>query len=211
MPHNLGNQKGFAALEAVLIVVILAILGGTGYYVYHANKKADDTLNSASQAAQSSPSKSKSIKASAANSAPKYFTITEWGVRAPETNGDTLTYKFTSSTDNVAEVISQKLSQSYGCNSYGAGLISRYSGTGPASDVDQLAPVGQTVAQYAATTNATHGQTGGYYYFFGHDQAACGSISAGPAGSPTAGEQAQSAANNFTQSLVPKLQAVPAQ
>src|SRR5689334_22132151 len=54
------TSQGFAALEALLIVVIVAILGGTGYYVYHANQKTSDTLNSASKDAQSSPQKKSS-------------------------------------------------------------------------------------------------------------------------------------------------------
>lgn len=41
------NSKGFAALEGLLILVILAILGGTGWYVYDAHKKANDSLASA--------------------------------------------------------------------------------------------------------------------------------------------------------------------
>lgn len=47
------NNSGFGAVEAMLIVVILAIIGGTGYYVYHTSKKSNDTLNSASQVASS--------------------------------------------------------------------------------------------------------------------------------------------------------------
>lgn len=38
------NQRGFAAIEAVLIFVIVAIIGGTGYYVYNANKEANQSL-----------------------------------------------------------------------------------------------------------------------------------------------------------------------
>ncbi|HVX48388.1 MAG TPA: hypothetical protein VHA05_03465 [Candidatus Saccharimonadales bacterium] len=51
------NQKGFAAVEAILIVVIIAIVAGTGYYVYHTNKKSSDTLDTSSKVAQSSPGK----------------------------------------------------------------------------------------------------------------------------------------------------------
>lgn len=49
------NAKAFATIEAILIVVILAILGGTGYYVYHAKKVANDTLSSAAKDASGSP------------------------------------------------------------------------------------------------------------------------------------------------------------
>lgn len=42
------NQKGFAALEVVLVIVVVAILAATGYYAYNSNKKASSTLDSVS-------------------------------------------------------------------------------------------------------------------------------------------------------------------
>jgi len=41
------SQKGFAALEGVLILVIFAIIGFTGWFVYHARNTANQNLNSA--------------------------------------------------------------------------------------------------------------------------------------------------------------------
>jgi Tfp pilus assembly protein PilE len=41
------NQKGFSALEVALILVIVGIVAGTGYFVYHATNKSNDTLNQA--------------------------------------------------------------------------------------------------------------------------------------------------------------------
>ncbi len=62
------NQKGFAAMEAVLVVVILAIIGGTGYYVYQANNKATDTQNTAqTNANTAAPHKKKTAKKSSTN------------------------------------------------------------------------------------------------------------------------------------------------
>ncbi len=48
------SQKGFAPLQVVLAIIVIAIIGGTGYFVYNANKKASDTLNTATKASQSS-------------------------------------------------------------------------------------------------------------------------------------------------------------
>jgi Tfp pilus assembly protein PilV len=53
MSHNKLDQKGFTAIEAVLILVILAIIGGTGYFVYHATKNSNKTLDTASNNSQS--------------------------------------------------------------------------------------------------------------------------------------------------------------
>ena len=42
------NNAGFAAVEAVLLVVIVAIIGGVGAYVAQQKHTADITLNSSS-------------------------------------------------------------------------------------------------------------------------------------------------------------------
>lgn len=47
------NQKGVAAVETVLILVIVAILAGTGWYVYKARKNSDKNLSNATSASQS--------------------------------------------------------------------------------------------------------------------------------------------------------------
>lgn len=39
------NQKGFSLIEALLILVIVGILGGTGWYVWHAKQDTDETLS----------------------------------------------------------------------------------------------------------------------------------------------------------------------
>lgn len=41
------NQKGFTAVEAVLILVITGILSFVGWYVYHSKNNASSTYNSA--------------------------------------------------------------------------------------------------------------------------------------------------------------------
>lgn len=44
------NNKGFAALEALLIFVLIATLGFTGWYVYNARNNANNTLKNADAA-----------------------------------------------------------------------------------------------------------------------------------------------------------------
>ncbi len=39
------DQTGFAAIEAVLVCVILGIIGFTGYFVWHAKQNTDESLN----------------------------------------------------------------------------------------------------------------------------------------------------------------------
>jgi hypothetical protein len=39
------NQKGFSAIEGLLIFIIVGIIAGVGWYVWDSNKKTDETLN----------------------------------------------------------------------------------------------------------------------------------------------------------------------
>jgi hypothetical protein len=55
------NSKGFAAVEAVLIVVILAIISGTGFYIYNANKETGKTLESSTESSTKSKVETKKI------------------------------------------------------------------------------------------------------------------------------------------------------
>ncbi|HWT55790.1 MAG TPA: hypothetical protein VN031_02015 [Candidatus Microsaccharimonas sp.] len=51
MSHN-NHQSGFAAIEAVLILVIVAMLAGTGYYVWHARQATNRSLEQAAKSTQ---------------------------------------------------------------------------------------------------------------------------------------------------------------
>jgi hypothetical protein len=53
------NQRGFAALEAVLIVIIIAMLGGVIWYVVKQNKDTGQTGSSSSSAMEQSTEKYK--------------------------------------------------------------------------------------------------------------------------------------------------------
>lgn len=50
------NQKGFSAVEALLIVVIIVVLGGVSWYVYDSQKKTNQALDKTTQA-QNDPQK----------------------------------------------------------------------------------------------------------------------------------------------------------
>ena len=168
------NQKGFAAVEAVLIVVILAIIGGTGYYVYHTNKKSNDTLNSASQVAASSPGKiskkkqSGSARQTAAPLTQQYLVIKGWGVEIPLSSGIKDAYYVFDSSGHAKLGTRSLTAMSAMCapDKIGVSLLSR-----------------QTIATH--NTNAQQSEPswdhpvyptkiGNYYYGITHAQAACG-------------------------------------
>jgi hypothetical protein len=56
------NHKGFSAIPLLLIIVLIGIIGGTGWYVYNSNKKTNELLNSADKL--NTPNKPKSTSTS---------------------------------------------------------------------------------------------------------------------------------------------------
>jgi Tfp pilus assembly protein PilE len=51
------NQKGFTLIEGLLIIIALALIVFTGYYVWHSQSQSNKTYNSAATISQSSPAK----------------------------------------------------------------------------------------------------------------------------------------------------------
>jgi hypothetical protein len=68
----LKNQRGFSAVEVILILIIVGLLGGVGYYVWSSNEKTKTTLDRAEQSS-SVDVEQKSSK--------KYLVIKEKGVK----------------------------------------------------------------------------------------------------------------------------------
>lgn len=100
------NQSGFALIEGLLILLIVAVIGGVGYYVYNSQKQTDRSLNSASSVSDNDSSTKRSDNSSAkeketevmVNKNPGFVTISEWGVAAKigsTDNSDKLTYRIT--------------------------------------------------------------------------------------------------------------------
>jgi predicted negative regulator of RcsB-dependent stress response len=60
------NQKGFSAIEGLLIFIIVGIIAGVGWYVWDSNKKTNDILNSADKSSdvklKASQPKNKSVQ-----------------------------------------------------------------------------------------------------------------------------------------------------
>lgn len=75
------NQQGFGIFGMLLLLLILAIIGGTGYYVYQVNKKANDTLAISSKESKSSTQKTVAKSVITTPSTTQYLVIKEWGVR----------------------------------------------------------------------------------------------------------------------------------
>ena len=52
------NQRGFSAVEGLLVIIIILLVGFIGYYVWHAQQSTSKTLNTASTAKQATTTKS---------------------------------------------------------------------------------------------------------------------------------------------------------
>lgn len=90
------SQKGFALLEGLLILIIIAIVGGTGYYVLRSKNQTKETLNAAGNDTPALPGNGTS------RAPQKYLVINEWGVKIPILKGDEgLSYKMDSQNDSA--------------------------------------------------------------------------------------------------------------
>jgi hypothetical protein len=56
---KIKDRGGFSAVAALLIIVLIGIIGGTGWYVMQANKKTNDALNNAGLGTVAKASKKK--------------------------------------------------------------------------------------------------------------------------------------------------------
>jgi len=72
-----NNQKGFAILEGALILVIVGIIGFTGWFVWHSKQNTDKTLNDTSNSSQSNPSTGKKSSSNPSTTTPKLHTAQE--------------------------------------------------------------------------------------------------------------------------------------
>lgn len=98
---SVKHQHGFAAVEAILVIIVLGIVGFTGWFVYHSKQATDKTL---SRTGKSTLPIEKRITKSSTDSQ-KYLVIKEWGVEIPVSSmlAD-ITYKITTYSDGGQSV-----------------------------------------------------------------------------------------------------------
>lgn len=69
-----GRSQGFTVIEALMLVVILVIIGFTGYYVWHARQNTDKTLDAANSTSVTASQASNGLKLS---SGPTFYDCME--------------------------------------------------------------------------------------------------------------------------------------
>jgi hypothetical protein len=195
-------QNGFSAVEALLIVIIVGMLGGVGWYVWHSQAQVDKTYSQTANSSMVPKSKTSATLNPTDNT--NYFVIKEWGVRAKYSGNLALTYAPIASS--FAVFSSEQLSKSVngGCKTFGGRIERVKAGEVYDSDVE-----GRPVEQLVNDPNVTivYKKIGNYYYLFMHDQSLCSDIS----DSSSAAADLQSQTNDAVKSLVKNLETVPAQ
>ena len=112
------NSKGFGAIEALLIVVIVGVIGGSGYYVYTSQKKTNTALDNAAKS-QDEPIKNTKAPTKTAQTADPYE---GWKTYGNAKYG--ISYKYpkiwTTSDDVIADATTQASSATK--QEFGTGL-----------------------------------------------------------------------------------------
>lgn len=89
-----SNQEGFSAVETSLVLVIVALIGGTGWYVWQSRNKATNTSqkNNTTESAQQSPDELKKTESSAELKIDTVDIPSDWKKYTNETYGFSFRY-----------------------------------------------------------------------------------------------------------------------
>jgi hypothetical protein len=90
-----NNQKGFSAVEALIIVVVMAAIGGIGFYIYNKQKDDDKAKKSVEHSQTEKSSEKNEEEHSEAEETDPHIDITEWGIEIKISGADKVTYQIT--------------------------------------------------------------------------------------------------------------------
>jgi len=168
------NAKGFSPAYVLLLIVIVGVIGGVGYYVYSSQNKTNESLDNAAKSQADPQMREKKEEPVKTTSQPKTtLTITEFGTAFSLSSGiSDITYRYeaeSSSNDNHALVYfssdSLKASSDDCKNDFASlGHLQRYKLT----DV-YTTPTGET----KPITEMNAIKLGDHYYLYETGQDAC--------------------------------------
>jgi len=75
------KQKGFSAVEFILILIIVSIVGFAGWFVWNSQKQIAKTLDDTNKSATAVIATKKEVTAESTPVATNYLTVKEWGVK----------------------------------------------------------------------------------------------------------------------------------
>lgn len=139
------RQKGFSAVVAIVIILVVAAIGIGGWYVWDKNQR-DNTKPNDKTSQNAKKQNSEEGESSDPSEGGKYLVIEGWGVRFPlpeELKGDILTYKSSTEVSGTILFASRELNSLTGddtCNfvkqpdgSYAGGIQASLSRINPAT------------------------------------------------------------------------------
>lgn len=162
------HQRGFSAVEVIIIIVIVALLGLGGLLMWNKNKSdapKDTSANTTPNAAQDLPATQNDSQPNGQQSAAQHLVIKEWNVRITlnDTNSDAY-YVVKSDEPNYAYVSVKSLTNpECAPDKTSVGVFTRFKegDRDPIYDMTYNELVPDAV------------KVGDYYYFYGHAQAYC--------------------------------------
>ncbi|MEI9914067.1 MAG: hypothetical protein WDN66_03750 [Candidatus Saccharibacteria bacterium] len=179
------NEKGFTVVEGLLIVLVLAVIGFGGYYVWHTQHKTKPVAVTTSSSTK--PATTAKTTTTAPTSTTKYLQVTQLGVELPlatgiddliynyipnddtdSTPGSTLTFS-TTSLDNISSACEPSTTQDVAS---GFGIVYVKTSPLPASDVSTTgSPNDEQVVLYS--------HVNGYYLYWQSSTSGCDTNSQG--------------------------------
>ncbi len=207
MSHK-PNQKGFSAVEGLLIAIIVLLIGFIGYYVWHTQHQTNAIDNAAAKVAESPSNGGKGGNAGPQTGPAKTeaFVIPEWKLQAeiptPPESAALIQYQIDSSAQPVvARFTTQELidldKDNCSTSNAPAGLIIKAAGSDEFLN-DDGTDSGQTVAQtFAARPIMPYKVVSSEYYWYSPPQASCNVT--------TQGKQLQAAAIAQVKAIVSHL------
>ncbi len=168
------DQKGFSGLEGLLILVIVGIIGGVGWFVYNSQKKTASTLDKTSQS-QGEPQKTVSkatppTQQTASQS--DYLNIKELGIRFKLTNNIKDAYYYVSSNKDSNNITTVYVS-THSVDAYPGCQASKNNGAGIAAIATYYQGETSPVAGDYSTTFPRAPKIGDLYYYIAGNQYDC--------------------------------------
>lgn len=169
MGKILKNQKGFGAVEALLILVILGIVGFTGYFVWHAKQNTDKSLTPTTSITP--VIKKTQTTTPTSTSKASVISVKEWGIQIPMPSGDS-SYTYSVEDSGSIWVTNQQLAQTLSDAAKTAGQTCGVSGV----QVYRTTP--SSVAKETAQTDTRKYTTSinGYVYGLMQDPISAGAL-----------------------------------
>lgn len=168
------NQSGFGAIELVIIILVIGILGGVGWIVYAHHKSSTATVSQNKTTTSTDVAKKNKLY------------ISEWGVSLPYSGDITLTYGSGSTKDSMflssTELTTANSKCSANMGGVGSLMRAKVGDVAHFSGHDAAVDVNLTGQQYADKYPNETSVLGGYAYttFIRSDDACAGDPSASP-------------------------------